>query len=93
MTNIDDIDKEISFIEQKLQELKNESFNIHNASAIDKVNYDTHEPQTNKKPRDSGFVSDSSVIDYHGDVKPKTRPTAKVSWQDELMPITKRTRK
>lgn len=31
-------------------------------------------------------MSDSSVIDYHGDVKPKTRPTAKVSWQDELMP-------
>lgn len=39
-----------------------------------------------KKPRDSGFVSDSSVLDYHGDVKPKTRPTAKVSWKDELMP-------
>lgn len=40
----------------------------------------------NKKPRDSGFVSDSSVIDYHGDVKPKTLPTAKVSWKDELIP-------
>lgn len=86
MTNIDDIDKEISFIEQKFQELKDESFNIHNASAKDKVKSDTHEPQTNKKPRDSGFVSDSSVIDSHGDVKPKTRSTAKVSWKDELMP-------
>lgn len=38
------------------------------------------------KPGDSGFVSNSSVIDYHGDIKPKTRPTAIVLLKDKLTP-------
>ena len=35
--NIDDIDKEISFLEQKLQELKSESFNIRYTSLLTKI--------------------------------------------------------
>lgn len=53
MTNIDDIDKYISFIEQKFQELKDESFNIHNASAKNKIKSDNHEPQTKNKTRET----------------------------------------
>lgn len=79
MTNRDDIDKDISFIEQKLQELKDKSFNIHKASATDKAKSDTYEPQTIKKSRDSRFVSDFLVLDYYGDLNPKTHHTAKVS--------------
>lgn len=38
MTYIDDIDKDILLIEQKVQLLNDESFNIHNASDIDNLN-------------------------------------------------------
>lgn len=74
------------FYKQKPQELKDESLNIHNASATDKVLSDTRESQTNKKPPDSGFFSNSSIIDYHGDVTPNSLSTARVSWRDELIP-------
>eukprot|EP00105_Crassostrea_gigas_P045629 XP_019929777.1 PREDICTED: uncharacterized protein LOC109617109 [Crassostrea gigas] len=77
MTNIDDIDKEISFIEQKLQELKDESFNIHNASAIDKENLSRR--NTTVLTKSSTYRFNIASIANDGDVQttePKCAITA-----------------
>ena len=85
--NIDDIDKEISFLEEKLQELKSESFNIRNTSSMTHTDKDSveiaKEAQRDKKPRDSGFMSGTSYVEFYSDEDPKPHTNAKVSWEDE----------
>ena len=85
--NIDDIDKEISFLEQKLQEFKSESFNIRNTSSMTHTDKDSvkiaKEAQREKKPRDSGFMSGTSYVEFYSDEDPKPHTNAKVSWEDE----------
>ena len=80
--NIDDIDKEISFLEQKLQELKSESFNIRNTSSVTHTDKDSvkiaKEAQRDKKPRDSGFMSGTSYVEFFSDEKSKPHTNAKV---------------
>ena len=60
MANADDIDKEITFIEQKLQELKNDSLSIHNASLAKDTSANktsTPDVRSETKSKDSGFAS------------------------------------
>ena len=82
--NINDIDKEISFVEQQLQELKSERFNIRKTSSV--THTDKHsvkiakEPQRDQTPRDSGFMSGASYVEFYSDEDPKPRRNAKVSY-------------
>ena len=84
-----DIDEEIhvSFLEQNLQELKSESFNIRNTFSVTHTDKDyvkiVKEARRDKKPRDSGFISGKSYVQFYSDEDPKPRTNAKVSWEDE----------
>ena len=64
--NIVDIDKEISFLEQKLQELKSKCYNIPNTSYVTHTDKNSikidKEAQRAKKLQYSGFTSSTSYI-------------------------------
>ena len=41
------------------------------------------EAQRDKKPRDSGFMSSTSYVEFYSDEDLKPHTNAKVSWEDE----------